>query len=102
MRQAEICSLHWADVDLKRRVATIRDRKDPRRKVGNHQRVPLINLTGYDTWQMPLEQKIVTRGKGRVFPHNSRSVGTAFRRGCRVRDLHFHDLRHEATSGGRG
>ena len=50
---------------------------------------------------MLLEQRIVTRGQGRVFPHNGRSVGTAFRRGCKelkIKDLHFHDLRHEATS----
>jgi site-specific recombinase XerD len=39
--------------------------------------------------------------KGRVVPYNPRSVGTAFRRACVdacVKDLHFHDLRHEGTS----
>lgn len=39
--------------------------------------------------------------KGAVFPYNSKSVGTAFRRACvdvGIKDLHFHDLRHEATS----
>jgi integrase len=101
MRQAEICALEWAEIDLQKKIAIIRDRKDPRRKTGNHQRVPLLNLTGYDAWKVLLEQKIVTRGKGKVFPHNSKSVGTAFRRGCRelgIKDLHFHDLRYEATS----
>src|SRR3546814_15283962 len=37
----------------------------------------------------------------RIFPYNPRSVGTAFRRACRalkIENLHFHDLRHEATS----
>lgn len=41
------------------------------------------------------------RRAGRIFPYNSRSVGTAFRRQCRelgIKDFHFHDLRHEATS----
>lgn len=78
-----------------------RDRKDPQDKDGNHQSVPPLNLTGYDSWQILLEQRIVTRAQGRVFPHNSRSVGTAFRRACRsleIEDLPFHDLRHEATS----
>jgi len=40
-------------------------------------------------------------GKGRCFPYNSKSVGTAFRRGrnaINADDLRFHGLRHEATS----
>ncbi|MPZ40665.1 MAG: tyrosine-type recombinase/integrase [Rhizobiales bacterium] len=101
MRQEEICKIEWSDVDMKKRTVRVRDRKDPRRKDGNHQTVPLLNLTGYDAWEVLLEQRIVTRGKGRVFPHHGKSVGAAFRRACQkleVEDLHFHDLRHEATS----
>ena len=101
MRQEEICKIEWADVDFAKRVVTIRDRKDPRNKIGNHQKVPLLNLTGFDAWQLLLEQKLLTGSKGRCFPYNSKSVGTAFRRGrnaIEVDDLRFHDLRHEATS----
>jgi integrase len=101
MRQEEICSPGWPDVDMKKRLILVRDRKDPRHKDGNDQKVPLLNLTGYDAWEVLLEQRIVTRGQGRVFPHYGRSVGTAFRRACKelkIDDLHFHDLRHEATS----
>ena len=61
----------------------------------------MLNLTGYDAWQVLLEQRLLTGGKGRVFPHHHKSAGTAFHRACRelgIRDLHFHDLRHEATS----
>lgn len=101
MRQEEICSITWDDVDIRNRMVTVRDRKDPRKKDGNHQRVPMLNLTGYDAWEVLLEQRIITRGKGRVFPHHHKSAGTAFQRACKqlkIRDLHFHDLRHEATS----
>jgi integrase len=45
--------------------------------------------------------RIVTRGIGKVFPHHHKSAGTAFQRACKelkIDDLHFHDLRHEATS----
>jgi integrase len=101
MRQEEICSMTWDDVDVRSRMVTIRDRKDPRRKDGNHQRVPILNLTGYDAWEVLLEQRIITRGNGKVFPHHHKSAGTAFRRACKelkIRDLRFHDLRHEATS----
>src|SRR3546814_8975561 len=47
-----------------------------------------------------VQRKYDPRGD-RIFPYNPRSVGTAFRRACRalkIENLHFHDLRHEATS----
>ena len=101
MRQSEICSIQWDDVDMRRRIVTVRDRKDPRQKDGNHQKVPLVNLTGYDAWELINEQRRASNSTGRVFPHNPRSIGTAFRRACadlNIEDLHFHDLRHEGTS----
>ena len=101
MRQNEICSLLWSDVDLSTCIATVRDRKDPRRKAGNDQRVPLLNTTGYDAVGLLKEQRALALGGDRVFPYNGKSLGTAFRRSCRelkIEDLHFHDLRHEATS----
>lgn len=51
-------------------------------------------LMGYDAWEVVLQQRIVTRGYGRVFPHNHRSVSAAFTRACdelKIEDLHFHD-----------
>jgi integrase len=101
MRLEEICKITWEDVDVASRIVTVRDRKDPRRKNGNHQRVPMLDLSGYDAWQVILEQRILTAGKGRVFPHHHKSAGTSFHRACSdlgIKDLHFHDLRHEATS----
>nr|WP_233285812.1 site-specific integrase [Bradyrhizobium brasilense] len=101
MRQEEICRPDWPHVDMKTRILTIVDRKDPRRKDGNDQKVPLLNLTGYDAWEIMLQQRIITRGQGRVFPHNHKSVSAAFTRACdglKIEDLHFHDLRHEGTS----
>ena len=71
------------------------------RKDGDHQIVPLLNSTGYDACQTILEQRIVTRGIGRVFPYHSKSVGAAFHRSCNAIDLDdlcFHNLRHEGTS----
>lgn len=101
MRQDEICRLHWADIDLTGRMAIVRDRKDPRRKGGNHQKVPLLDVNGYDPVVLLKEQRAATPMSERVFPYNGKSLGTAFRRTCRelgILDLHFHDLRHEATS----
>ncbi len=101
MRQEEICKIAWDDVDIRNRMVTVRDRKDPRKKDGNNQRIPMLSLTGYDAWEVLLEQRIVTRGNGKVFPHHHKSAGTAIQRACKalkINDLHFHDLRHEATS----
>src|SRR3546814_18552509 len=47
-----------------------------------------------------VQRKYDPRGD-RIFPYHPRSVGTAFRRACRalkIENLHFHDLRPEATS----
>jgi integrase len=102
MRQDEICRVEWVDFDADNRMLLIRDRKDPRRKNGNNQRIPLLDVSGYDACAIIKEQRgHVGSNLGRIFPYNSRSVGTAFRRQCRdfkIQDLHFHDLRHEGTS----
>jgi integrase len=102
MRQDEISRVDWSDVDAGKRTLLIRDRKDPRQKQGNHQTIPLLSVSGYGAWEIQEEQQRGTGAKnGRVFPYNRRSVGTAFRRGCKklgIEDLHFHDLRHDGTS----
>jgi integrase len=101
MRANEICQLRWDDIDHKKRTATVRDRKDPRNKQGNHQSVPLLDATGYDAYTILTEQGRITGDCERVFPYCAQSLGTAFRRACRelkIENLRFHDLRHEATS----
>jgi integrase len=102
MRQDEIARVEWRDFDTKSRMLLIRDRKDPRKKKGNDQRIPLLDVSGYDACNIIEEQgRFSNIREGRIFPYNGRSVGTAFRRQCRqlkIDDLHFHDLRHEGTS----
>jgi integrase len=102
MRQEEICRIEWADFDRENKMLLIRDRKDPRRKNGNNQRIPLLDVCGYDSCAIVNEQHAYSgKSSGRIFPYNGRSVGTAFRRQCqklKIIDLHFHDLRHEGTS----
>lgn len=101
MRQEEICRIRWSEVNVEQRVVLVHDRKDPREKDGNDQWVPLLNLGGFDALRLiRVQRKYHPRGD-LIFPYNSRSVGAAFRRACRelkIPNLHFHDLRHEATS----
>ena len=46
MRESEICSFSEDDVNNRTRTVTVKDRKDPRRKDGNHQRVPFDRVDG--------------------------------------------------------
>jgi len=96
MRQDEICSIQLEDVNEAKRTVIIRDRKDPRKKEGNDQTVPLLP----EAWAL-VEPILTTRKVGRVFPYQASSVSTAFTRACAkvgIKDLRFHDLRHKATS----
>jgi integrase len=80
MRQDEICRIEWCDFDPRIKLLIIRDRKDPRKKSGNNQRIPLLDVTGYDACEQCAR---MPSAGGRIFPYNARSVGTAFGRRCR-------------------
>jgi Phage integrase family. len=93
-REGEITRLLWSDLDETGRTALLRDAKHPRAKEGNHKRFPLLG----SMWDLVQRQP---KSSDRIFPYKADSVGTAFRRACvalQIEDLHFHDLRHEATS----
>lgn len=104
MRLSEICRIRWDDLEQNARMITIRDRKHPRSKIGNDQRVPLLSgpvtIDGQpvDPLRLILDQR---RDDDRIFPHDPRTVSTTFTRGvasCGISDLRFHDLRHDGTS----
>jgi len=95
-REGEITRLLGSDVDAGTRTALLRDAKQPRKKAGNHKRFPLPGLA----WSIGDRQPRMA-GEDRIFPFNSKSIGSAFTRACirlAIEDLCFHDLRHEATS----
>lgn len=96
MRLGEICRLRIEDYDAKKRTIVIRDRKDPRSKIGNHQEVPLLPAAF-----AIVQDQIGTRERGLIFDAKPASVSAAFTRGCAelgIDDLRFHDLRHLATA----
>ncbi|WP_421930905.1 integrase [Phenylobacterium sp.] len=102
MRQEEICRVTWSDLNERTKMLTIRDRKDPREKKGNDQRIPLLSVSGFDALALIEEQRAIRGNEDdRIFPYAHKSAGTAFTRACqdlKIEDLHFHDLRHEGTS----
>ena len=92
-RQSEITRIEWADIDHVKRTCVIRDLKDPRKKgVTKRAKIPM------SAYKIIHKYGIRT---GRVFPYNAKTVGKYFTDACKllgIDDLHFHDLRHEATS----
>lgn len=105
-RQEEITRLQWADLERDKGTCLLRDVKHPTDKLGNHRSFRLLSpgLAIIDR-----QPRLKLRdGKGReagedprIFPFDAKSVGAAFTRAIKllaIDDLHFHDLRHEATS----
>ena len=69
----------------------VRDMKNPGDKIGNNVWCHLPD----EAWAIV---KSMPRTCDEIFPYNSESVSTAWSRACEragVKDLHFHDLRHE-------
>ncbi len=112
MRLGEITSLRWADIDYDDRTIVVRDRKHPLEKLGNNQVIPLLG----DAFSIALNQRpantpanekhgyqaSISGGPATlVFPYNPRSISSLFTDACRtlgIKDLRFHDLRHDGIS----
>ena len=93
-RQEEICRIRWADVDMEKGIGWVDDVKHPTQKKGNRRNFRILRAAMDIIERQP-------RTAPEVFPYNARSIGAAFTRACHfleIKDLHFHDLRHEATS----
>ncbi|MEY4908203.1 MAG: hypothetical protein RL260_1921 [Pseudomonadota bacterium] len=95
MRRGEACGLLWSDVDHDKRLVLIRYRKDPRKKAGNDQWVPLLP----DAWEV-VQRQPEPRGD-RLFPVEPGTLSKYFLEACRalsIPDLRLHDMRHEGAS----
>ena len=88
---SEIVRLRWDDLNREDRTNIIRDRKDPRRKIGNHQTVPLLGRC-YDI--------VCAQAKNGefIFPLNGKSGSSIFPRACRELEIEDHTRRNESVS----
>lgn len=94
MRIGEVCRIKWEDVDEGQRAVLVMDRKDPRKKSGNHMLVPLLG----GAWEILQRQP---KEDDRIFPYNEKSVTAGFQRvrnALGISDLRYHDLRREGAS----
>jgi integrase len=93
---SELVGLRWEDLNKKDRTIMIRDRKDPRKKIGNNQIVPLLGEC-----MAIIERQPHPKGEEFIFPVNGGTWSTVFPRACKVlgiKNLRLYDLRHEAIS----
>lgn len=94
MRRSEVIRIVMEDVDHQKKGVWIRDRKHPRKKLGNDEFIPLLN----GAYELALAQKIES---GRIFPIHEQTWSKKFTEACKtlsIPDLHLHDLRHEGVS----
>lgn len=90
MRRSELLGLEWKNIDLSKRVAFL-----PLTKNGSERHVPLSTVA------VSILQNLQRNSDGRVFPVGIAAMEAAFLRGVRragLDGLHFHDLRHTATT----
>ncbi|XUV83578.1 tyrosine-type recombinase/integrase [Enterobacter sp. TMH.L2] len=93
-RIGELCRIRWDDIDETQKAVLVRDRKDPRKKFGNHMLVPLLG----EAWNLIQKQP---RNDERIFPFRERSVTQTYRQvrdELGIEDLRYHDLRREGAS----
>lgn len=91
-RLGEICRIEWSDLDEVNRNIWIKKRKHPKEP-----RDDLVPLVG-KAFEIIMEQPRVS---SRIFPYNPRTISSTFPRHCHklgIKDLRFHDFRHEGVS----
>lgn len=93
-RQEEITRIKWADLDEEGSRVLIRDMKNPGQKMGSDVwcHLPPEALAIIQTMPKALEE---------IFPYSAESISTSWTRACKllgIKDLHFHDLRHDGVS----
>ena len=91
---SEVTGLRWADLNREDKTILIHDRKDPRKKIGNNQIVPLL----HGSFEIICRQRV--EGEF-IFPVNGKSWSSIFPRACAelgIENLTLYDLRHEAIS----
>ena len=94
MRRGELAGMTWEMVDLKKRTVTLPETKT---KNGQKRIVPLSSVA-----VTILKDRLSTRRiDGKVWDIGLDAISQDFAKACQkaeISDLHFHDLRHEATS----
>lgn len=93
-RLGEICRRRWEDLRIGKKEILVRDMKHPKQKKGNHVWCSLTDEALAIILSMPRDGEF-------IFPFQAASIGAAWRRHrdrLKIKDLRFHDLRHEGVT----
>ncbi|MHB1757277.1 MAG: tyrosine-type recombinase/integrase [Leptospirillum sp.] len=92
MRRGELAGMTWDMVDIKKRTVTLPDTKNGQKRI-----VPLSSVA-----VTILKERLSTRRiDGEIWDIGLDAISQNFAKACQkagISGLHFHDLRHEATS----
>ncbi|MCZ4058236.1 site-specific integrase [Pantoea sp. LMR881] len=94
MRIGEVTRIRWEDIDHAQKAVLVRDRKDPRKKIGNHMKVALLG----EAWDIMKRQPEKDEC---IFPFKPKNISLVFaqeRNKLGIKDLRYHDLRREGVS----
>ena len=96
LRRSEILAATWSDLDMDNRALNV-----PRSKNGHSRTVPLTRGALALLQRLKGEETTKKDSGNRIFPTTSNALKMAWDRlinRAGIKDLHFHDLRHEAIS----
>ncbi|MFD3397258.1 tyrosine-type recombinase/integrase [Alteromonas macleodii] len=96
LRVSELCRLEWKNLMEEKSLIRVTDRKHPTHKQGNDMLLPLLGKGR--ALELILKQPRTSKF---IFPYNSKTVGTGFRRVIRslgIVDFQYRDLRREGCS----
>lgn len=97
-RQDEICQIQRSHLHEKSGTYLVQDLKHPDGSTGNDH-VAILPEPGWAVVRAILQQ--MKDVDGRLLPFNSKTIGSYFTNACKIlgiKDLRFHDLRHEGAS----
>ena len=99
LRVSEVCALLWSDLTPgERPLIWVRNRKHPKKKIGNDMQIPLLTVCGRNAYEILQRQP---KKGSLVFPFNCRTVSKYVVDAAlflEIPDLHHHDFRHEGIS----
>lgn len=103
-REAELSRLELINFRQSSMDWLVENIKSPKGSLGNHKRFHVTEnaFVVFNQFMKPeYKKRIYAENTDLLIPFNAKTIGTYFRRACRllaIHDLRFHDLRHEGST----
>lgn len=97
MRRGEVFSLGWKDIDLKRKIATVRG-EVAKNSITKHIPLNELALAALKNWQKQTEGDVVFPGKKNEQFNNTKRSWQSLLKLAKVDHFRWHDMRHHFAS----